>query len=89
MDAPLLDIKRELERNKQDSIISEIELQNEKNSLIVRMQSSLSQELKNFNPNERHVFKIKKTLSSRLKDFFNKIKDVIVGEQEDGTQTYI
>ena len=89
MDAPLLDIKRELERNKQDSIISEIELQNEKNSLIVRMQSSLGQELKNFNPNERHFFKIKKTLSSRLKDFFNKIKYVIFGEQEDGTQTYI
>ena len=89
MDAPLLDIKRELERNKQDSIISEIELQNEKNSLIVRMQSSLGQELKNFNPDERHVFKIKKTLSSRLKDFFNKIKYVIFGEQEDGTQTYI
>ena len=80
MDAPLLDIKRELERNKQDSIISEIELQNEKNSLIVRMQSSLGQEHKNFNPNERHVFKIKKTLSSRLKDFFNKIKYVIFGE---------
>ena len=89
MDAPLLDIKRELERNKQDSIISEIELQNEKNSLIVRMQSSLGQELKNFNPNERHVFKNKKTLSSRLKDLFNKIKYVIFGEQEDGTQTYI
>ena len=89
MDAPLLDIKRELERNKQDSIISEIELQNEKNSLIVRMQSSLGQELKNFNHNERHDFKIKKTLSSRLKDFFNKIKYVIFGEQEDGTQTYI
>ena len=85
----MLEIKRELERNKQDSIISEIELQNEKNSLIVRMQSSLGQELKNFNPNERHVFKIKQTLSSRLKDFFNKIKYVIFGEQEDGTQTYI
>lgn len=89
MDAPLLDIKRELERNRQDSIISEIELQNEKNSLIVRMQSSLGRELKNFNPNESHVFKIKKTLSSRLKDFFNKIKYVIFGKQEDGTQTYI
>ena len=82
------EIEREINENKQDDIMVEVELQNAKNKFIDEINNGLGSEIRNFNYFQEQPIKYKKPFKMRYKNLMRQIKYVIFGDK-DGTETYL
>lgn len=82
------EMEREINENKQDAAIAEVELQNEKYNFIEEIKNGLGEEIRKYNIYQVQPIKYKKPFKMRFKSFIDKIKYVIFGDK-DGTETYL
>lgn len=82
------EMEREINENKQDAVIAEVELQNEKYNFIEEIKNGLGEEIRKYNIYQTHPIRYKKPFKMRFKSFIGKIKYVIFGEKN-GTETYL
>lgn len=81
------EMEREINENKQDAVIAEVELQNEKYNFIEEIKNGLGDEIRRYNIYQTPI-KYKKPFKMRFKSFIDKIKYVIFGSK-DGTEAYL
>lgn len=83
------DLRREITENKQDALVAETELENEKKNLIDRFKNGVSEDLRNNIQYYSKPISYKKPFKIRFKTFINKIKYILFGGDYNGTETYI
>lgn len=82
------EMEREINENKQDAIMAEVELQNAKYNFIDEIKNGLGEEIRKYNCYQSKPIKYKKPFKLRFKGIVDKIKYVIFGDNN-GTETYI
>lgn len=83
------ELRREIVENKQDSLVAETELENEKKNLIDRFKNGVGEDLRNNIQYYSKPILHKKPFKIRFKTFVNKIKYILFGGDYNGTETYI
>ena len=77
-------IRKEVLNNKQDAMIADAELENEKNILVERVKNGVGEDLRNNVQYFSRPIPYKKPFRLRFKDFFVKIKYILFGGEYDG-----
>lgn len=78
-------IRKEVMTNKQDALIAETELENEKNILVDRFKNGVGNELRNDIQYYTKPIPIKKPFKLKFKAFLDKIRYILFGGEYDGT----
>ena len=78
-------IRKEVLNNKQDAMIADAELENEKNNLVERVKNGVGEDLRNNVQYFSRPTSYKKPFRLRFKAFFKKIRYVLFGGEYDGT----
>ena len=77
-------IRKEVLNNKQDAMIADAELENEKNILVERVKNGVGEDLRNNVQYFSRPTPYKKPFRLRFKAFFDKIKYILFGGEYDG-----
>lgn len=77
-------IRKEVLNNKQDAMIADAELENEKNILVERVKNGVGEDLRNNVQYFSRPTPYKKPFRLRSKAFFDKIKYILFGGEYDG-----
>lgn len=83
------DLRREIAENKQDALVAETELENEKKKLIDRFKNGVGEDLRDNIQYYSNPIPYKKPFKIRFKTFISKIKYILFGGDYNGTETYI
>lgn len=77
-------IRKEVMTNKQDALIAETELENEKKILVDRFKNGVGNELRNDTQYYTRPIPIKKPFKLKFKAFLSKIRYILFGGEYDG-----
>ena len=77
-------IRKEVLNNKQDAMIADAELENEKNILVERVKNGVGEDLRNNVQYFSRPTLYKKPFRLRFKAFLDKIKYILFGGEYDG-----
>lgn len=78
------DIRKEIMTNKQDAMVAETELENEKKILVDRFKNGVGDDLRNNGQYYMRPISYKKPFKIRFKSFVSKIKYILFGGDYDG-----